>query len=458
MLDTEEETTWSCAACGDDQSEADERNTTADGDVCGTCRSDYSICEDCEDLVNSEDVYTVERGSRWVCSDCLDSHYSECENCGESTHSDDMTTVYGGDSEHDWCGHCRDSDASYCDQCGEYYSHDDDHSHTCDCTHPPMMRPFTVPTEGGASTSTADVDITVSIDAGIPYDILNRVQAMLTETANAEVRATLPEGVDLYTERGLYPLWSAIQEVYGVGPEWKTSQGTYPKRLRRAIYNTTKRARIDRLTGRSMRAGHWQDGYLHYCNENGPWMDEDTAKRHARGWSMPDEMVAAIGALTERYSRPVDTVVQVTRDLNMSAYDFGNDDSCWWGLAANYGHSRCTFKASGGIGVRALGQWGSCEGRFWVLPLAPDADGDLRVCPDESRATAWLVFNSYGVLSETAAPKVWSAMTGLRYMDVEVDGTDMYINEASTYLFAAPEVLSAVTCVNLDAYDPCGNH
>lgn len=179
--------------------------------------------------------------------------------------------------------------------------------------------------------------------------------------------------------------YQAATRVCQVGREWKNAKGTYPKRLRSAVYKN---------------------------------LDV----------KIPDALLSKIGDLARDHSTGIDVEVQITRDLNRTAEEFGNDESCWWDLAADYSYSRCTLKSNGGFGLIVPGRYGICEGRAWVLPLAEDEAGAL--VPTFGEAAAYVVFNAYGDLEERRGVRVMAALTGWSWKSVPLsrDRWEMYIN------------------------------
>lgn len=431
MTDGElEEQTWTCEHCDSARSDDDNEYATTEGLTIGDCCiSAYTECEDCYE--HTAYPVAVNSGDRQVCASCNESNYFDCDSCNERQSVEWSFDVDGAML----CEGCWE-DQPYCEECERTYlsGNESDHEHTrpnCWCHQAPMGI-TSVP--GGASPSTVDTDITVSIVGGIDQATINAVGRMIYATGLPNVEQYMADAVS---------------------NEWKNEDGTYPKRLRRYVYKTTKRMRMNVLMGH---ADRWVYDFEHRMVEKyGPWMDEKSAERLARGVNLPDDVVTKIGSLCEPFSRPVERVVQATRDLNQEAYDFCNDESCWWGIAADYDYSRCTFKYAGGIAFRSFSNWGECTGRFLALPIRVSAGGDVTACPNWTDANAWISFNAYGDLEESAAPRVLTALTGLPSKKVQTSGSwMMYLNnDGYVNLHAEPDLLDQVPSLYANLTCPC---
>lgn len=435
------EQTWECASCHEARADEDDRNGTVDGDVCEPCHENYySWCEDCEQGVRSDDTRWLNDGDKVVCDDCISRYYTSCDSCGEYASDDDSYRVDGDD----YCYGCYD-DLPYCDRCEERFTEANrsDHNHGGGCGEDcnPLPLAFTIGVSEGSDTVGADEPFTVTMPGGlIPDSVRYAVQNLLRgEASNYDSK---------------HPLYAASFYVHSVGAEWKTDKGTYPKRLRREVYNRSRTDMIQRRTGQ-VRDRHYSFAKRDWDYELGPWMPEEVAKRSAKGYSLPDEIVAKIGAMCEPYSRPVNMEVQATRDINGEAEDFCHDSSCWWG---DEEHSRCTLKINGGFGLRTFGTetdyWGEeyegCNGRAWVLPLRRHEitgrwHGVTGPVLDATTVDAWAVFNGYGTLSEQTAAQIVSKMTGLpsKHVDADRDDWNMWVN-GGAYIVAEQSVLDTL--------------
>jgi len=59
---------------------------------CESCSRNYSsVCADCDDRVDDDNLHSVENGNRSVCDSCYDNYYT-CDSCNESCHSDNINT------------------------------------------------------------------------------------------------------------------------------------------------------------------------------------------------------------------------------------------------------------------------------------------------------------------------------------------------------------------------------
>ncbi len=71
--------------------------------VCDSCIQDYSECECCGNLIDSEntDEFTSKVKDRLVCTSCYEQFFFECQICGETI---DNST---GEHEYPLCNECR---------------------------------------------------------------------------------------------------------------------------------------------------------------------------------------------------------------------------------------------------------------------------------------------------------------------------------------------------------------
>jgi len=151
----------------------------------------------------------------------------------------------------------------------------------------------------------------------------------------------------------------------------------------------------------------------------------------------PDEMTA-IGNLAKQHTvKEAAHIIEFTRKFNLSAAEFGHIDSCLW---QSYTSSRCAMKGSGGLAIRSFDENKNVDGRAWILPLGaglgPFRGADLP-------ATAYLVFNGYGRLSDYAPAQVIASLTGMSYrkVAVEVTRTTLYVNQDKGFLIAPQDKL-----------------
>lgn len=199
------------------------------------------------------------------------------------------------------------------------------------------------------------------------------------------------EGIDTITNYIYrYGMYSLAQDVarYLLGDQWVTERGNFAKRLRQ-------------------------------------WAHE----KH--GTKLGENLLSEVGNIARTHSAGVDLRVAVTRNLNLPARSFVNDDSCWW--QPDYRESRCAFKTNGGFGLRSFAR--GVGGRAWVFPV----DGYNRPIFDTLNAAGFVVFNGYGNLEGVTGARVMAHITGMTYQRigfrVHLDGEEgMQINGYSGYL------------------------
>ena len=223
-----------------------------------------------------------------------------------------------------------------------------------------------------------DVEFTVGLPAGV-------IDSMGVE----RIRTVLRIG-DQY---------EAANQVDKVGLEWQRRDGNFTKRLGRATYNLTQRA-------------------------------------------IPAHLLTEIGNIARQHTDGKDYTLAVTRDLNLSARDFGHPGSCWW---ISYWTSRCVLKTNGGFGLRSFAD-GEVTGRAWVMPVKSVRSVFVPTF-DAQSPDGFIVFNCYGDLSGYSAARIVAQMSGMTYRKVRLSITDVYVNhdgdgESFGYL-VAPEAIAA---------------
>lgn len=436
-----------CRDCSDEMDPNEVEINEIDGDpVCPSCYDNYVSCNDCSDLVHTDDAHTV-NGDDLVCDSCNDNYY-ECDSCNERIHGDYTCTVgYDGTA----CESCRDNYYSFCDGCGEYYSNDDGPccSRDCDCVAPGQS--FVFPIEGGASSIRNDERYAISLAAGvISAEALEKIQRLIRDAGRKifnEARAAGPASDEDYTAaRGLYYAYDYVAGNFAdsIGPEWQGRRGNFTKRLSRFAYNAKK-------------------------------------------ISLPPTLISEIGNVARAQSNGTDVSVEMTRDLNQSPEDFFHSESCWW---TDYSESRCALKNNGGIGMRTFGEvtypeygyqhgpWkhdygrGYVEigmtkrsdvvtGRAWVMPVRRGDEIDQRwydynagewttrkvrlwePTTDTVNPDGYIVFNGYGALSDYAPARIVAQMTGMTYRKVGFECDPMYVNNGG-YLVTSEAIASEV--------------
>lgn len=85
---------------------------------------DYGVCDDCGEVVKSDELTMVSGGDR-VCDDCLND-YSYCEHCDTWHDNDDMVeihtdTYHSCDHPYYVCRDCAEEVAHRCEHCGDWY-------------------------------------------------------------------------------------------------------------------------------------------------------------------------------------------------------------------------------------------------------------------------------------------------------------------------------------------------
>ena len=91
-----------CAGCGEEL--AGESTEYNDDVYCADCwENNFSLCEDCDEVVAKDDLEYVARGSVSVavCSICA-KQYGSCTDCNESYHENDLI-VHNGER---YCEDC----------------------------------------------------------------------------------------------------------------------------------------------------------------------------------------------------------------------------------------------------------------------------------------------------------------------------------------------------------------
>ena len=118
-----------CECCGElFNSEIDEPTNTQDGNVCGNCIDEYSVCDCCNTFVRTDNLETIYRNS-WsrniaahYCHDCANEEAQYCTCCGDYYLDDEITEVGYDDYV---CESCFDENYTTCEDCGEVIRRDD---------------------------------------------------------------------------------------------------------------------------------------------------------------------------------------------------------------------------------------------------------------------------------------------------------------------------------------------
>lgn len=386
----------------------------------------------------------------FLCDDChgpelpewsVDVHGGDtrvCEDCSTNysccAQCEELVTdvTYVWADEH-VCEYCLDRHYAYCEHCDAYFSDGDDHEPHGD-------------QGAGCCDSPAPVFALATADGN---SIANDTATTVTLPAGTIDREGINRITDYLRGQGLYGLANVALEV---DPQWQTKRGNWSKRFSR--------------------------------------------EAHVRlGLKVDPAVLSQLGVIAREHSNSVSLDVEITRDLNLPAEDFGHEDSCWW---QSYYPSRCALKSNGGFGLRSFvkhpaSQWSNgyreVSGRAWVFPLkhsttvikgspafpgfpaddpatfescgvdtcraegcgvprtavpGRDATPDREVSAltptfNTTTADAYIVFNGYGDLSGYAAARVIASLTGLTYRKVGFRAEPCFINGDTGYLVCSEE-------------------
>jgi hypothetical protein len=103
-----------CSVCSIEYDVENLCTTEYDSLVCDNC---VQICERCDSVGSSNDVFCTVDGNEIWCESCTERRAHWCERC-EAYNSD--TSFYISDASEYWCQPCADSSAYWCDDCDEY--------------------------------------------------------------------------------------------------------------------------------------------------------------------------------------------------------------------------------------------------------------------------------------------------------------------------------------------------
>jgi L-rhamnose mutarotase len=118
---TEEQDVLQCADCSTELTSEDYVDNNGDP-ICEDCNDNYNSCCGCSDVIYSDDTYFV-HDDPW-CSGCYHDRFSICDDCNETVRSDDMNTVQGrSGADRHVCDSCR-RDYPWCSNCDEYVHED----------------------------------------------------------------------------------------------------------------------------------------------------------------------------------------------------------------------------------------------------------------------------------------------------------------------------------------------
>lgn len=337
-----------------------------------------------------------------TCRDCQDQEWQDeaqwvgggyggyvCQGCLEEYYYCDACEEYASSATNVegeyYCDSCLENHAHWCDECHEWYANPCDHEpEGCDCSAPHQR--FTFPANGRGSIAN-DERLEVVLPAGT-----------IDEAGRGRIRDLLRcHVVDL---AALYKVLEAI------GDQWQTKQGNYTRRLSRELYKSV-------------------------------------------GVKLGDHVISEVGNLARQHSSTTsEWHIEVTRDLNLPAYAFVHEDSCWW---QSYYPSRCALKNWGGIGLRAFDENGNPRGRAWVQPV----DADLQPTHDAMGAHGYVIYNCYGTISEYQAARIVAHLSSNTYKRVGLSSSPQYVNGDFGILVAPEATCQATSGVawHADAHD-----
>lgn len=341
-----------------------------------------------------------------VCNDCFQNRTVTCLIC-EEVHGIDWTVIVvpgGRQDEQRACSACYNAHYTTCRTCNVVYriaEEREEHRHRDQmCCESPAMA-FEFPWVNGPLPPDTRVDVDLGGTGRVTKAVIREVGSYFMVTgqnlAPGEWRISGTRAYKMY--RFGYELRQCPEDLLEqIGREVKNKSGNYPTRLKRFAYKE-----------RSLKLD-------------------------------PEHLTQVGNKIAQTQSNGVYRV-EVTRDLNLTAAEFANPNSCWW---SNYKGSRCALKTNGGMGLRTFDQHGGIVGRVWLMPLKSGPDGGLT--PTFAVDTGvWFVFNGYGNLEEKTGARVVQAMLGADSAKlIEFNAERYYVNNSRGYLLG-PEAVTAKT-------------
>jgi len=344
---------------------------------------DLEFCADCSAPAWDDDLRRTGGGSD-VCESCWDEMVS-CHCCDERFLDDDLTETL---NETSVCDSCRASYYTWCDYCDGYRSDDDydhDHARGDGCCESPQPE-FSVRNDGCEPLAN-DTRFEIELPAGT-----------ISEEGLSTIRDYLfRQSYSADDDQARIAYRELSRSMGDLGDQWQTRNGNYVKRLSRHAY-----------------------------------------QKHQL--KLSQDVMSNVGNIARDHSTAVSVAIEVTRDLNLPAYEFYHEDSCWWG---SYGESRCALKTNGGFGLRSF-SGSRVTGRAWVMPLRKDENGRLVATFETMTPDAFVVFNGYGDLSGYAPARIVAHMAGWTYRKIGFQADPMYVN-AGGYLIAAEDTAQPYT-------------
>lgn len=119
MTTNHEELTCTYCGCIIDSGDEFEHNGQT---YCDDCFHElFAVCDHCGDIVDVDDLVSVDGGDMYVCQDCADYHYTLCDHCHEYFSREN---IWAEDCDRAICNDCCD-DYYVCEQCGEIVHYTD---------------------------------------------------------------------------------------------------------------------------------------------------------------------------------------------------------------------------------------------------------------------------------------------------------------------------------------------
>lgn len=322
------------------------------------------------------------RPGHFVDADCYAQRWGKCPHCEKDT---ELRTMIQTGERRRVCSKCLETEGYVaCGDCNSYWHPDSNHHHPQCCESPQQL--FTIRNDGGEPLAN-DTRVTIEFaEKRIDSEGINRIYNLLRN----------------YKADGGY-VRSAAGAVNEMDPRWQMKSGNFTKRLQSLVYKNYK-------------------------------------------VKLPPEIVSEVGNIATQHTAQAGSVdIEITRNLNRPAREFGNAGSCWWG---GYSSSRCALKSNGGFGLRSFDKDGNVKGRCWVLPLKFNKETKkFKQTFNTMEADAFFAFNGYGDLAGYEPARLLAHMQGVTYKKIGFRPTDegWYINNGSGFLIAPEDMMDMET-------------
>lgn len=89
--------------------------------ICKSCAENYTVCDECNSRIKSEDSFYVQEENKEYCEDCYSEAYNTCQECEATVKSESLKEF----NSKDYCEHCFDKLVTVCDICNEYFLKED---------------------------------------------------------------------------------------------------------------------------------------------------------------------------------------------------------------------------------------------------------------------------------------------------------------------------------------------